>query len=64
MYGSMFLIDKKRADGTWETAFAGTTIGNRRVARVDAETDAMRVRVTFSRADVRMKSIRLFEGEF
>lgn len=59
-----FLIDKKRADGTWETAFAGTTIGNRRVARVDAETDAMRVRVTFSRADVRMKSIRLFEGEF
>lgn len=59
-----YLIDARRPDGTWRNVWAGTTVGNRRIARVDARTDALRVRVTFARGDVHMRSIKLFEGVF
>lgn len=59
-----FLIDARGADGTWRNVYAGTTVGNRRIARVDARTDALRLRVTFARGDVHIKEIKLFEGVF
>lgn len=58
------LIDARKPDGTWQNVSAGTTVGNRRIVRVNVRTDALRVRITFARGDVHMKAIRLFEGVF
>ena len=58
-----FLIDALDRDGQWQNVYMGTTIGNKRIARINAETDRLRVRVTFARGEVKLNSIRVFEGE-
>lgn len=58
-----FLIDIMDGDGVWQNIYAGATIGNRKIAEINAETNALRVRVTFARGEVKMGSIKLFEGE-
>ena len=56
-----FLVDYSNEHGLWSEACAGTTIGNRRILRIDKETDALQIRITFSRGDVDMKQISVFE---
>lgn len=58
-----FLIDALDQDGQWQNVYMGTTIGNKRIVRINAETDRLRVRVTFARGEVKLNSIRVFEGE-
>lgn len=58
-----FLIDALDQDGQWQNVYMGTTIGNKRIVRINAETERLRVRVTFARGEVKLNSIRVFEGE-
>lgn len=58
-----FIVEKRNDNGTWDAAYTGTTIGNRRIVELNALTDAVRVRVTFARGDVELKDIMLFEGD-
>ena len=58
-----FIVEKRNDNGTWDAAYMGTTIGNRRIVELNALTDAVRVKVTFARGDVKMKDIMLFEGD-
>lgn len=58
-----FIVEKRNDNGTWETAYMGTTIGNRRIVELNAYTDALRVKVTFARGNVEMREIALFADE-
>ena len=59
-----FLVNTLNDDGTWNRGCCqSTTIGNRRVLKVDRITDTVSVQITFARGDVDMKRITLYEGE-
>ncbi len=58
-----FIVEKRNDDGTWGAAYMGTTVGNRRIVELNADTDALRVKVTFARGDVELKDIALFAEE-
>ena len=57
-----FLVDIKNDDGQWQTEYTGTTVGNKRIIPIDKITDEVKINVTFARGEVKMGSIKVFEG--
>ncbi|MEG0767248.1 MAG: alpha-L-fucosidase [Clostridia bacterium] len=55
-----FLLEKQQPDGSWKTFFEGTTIGNRKICRVHADAQTLRVHITAARDRVDTLDIALY----
>jgi len=56
-----FIVSCRDEYGQWSAVYNGTTIGNRRIVKINKNTDAVQVKITFARGDVSLKNISVYE---